>query len=998
MNINGKYFIILFGLCLTIGIQCRVIHDQNLGDNSHVIIQRNTRETFEHGTGDELDHDVSNTTEQHDHVGNATHEKHPPHKMHVASLNFEHVKSPFIIAVFLITAGVAKLGFHHANFLSSKVPESCLLIILGTVVGAVLYGALPSDEENQPSLQSDLFFLYLLPPIILESAFSLHDRTFYDNVGTVMIYAVLGTILNCFLIGPTLYGVYVYGGMGDVNFTVNFIQCLVFSAIIVAVDPVAVLAIFQEIGVNNTLYFLVFGESLFNDAVTVVLYNTMKTLNLMEDITVDQVILGVVQFFVVSTGGLAIGIIFGAITAILTKYTEHCRVVEPLAVFVLAYISYLMAEMFHFSGIISIIGCGLTQAQYAFHNISKKSHTTVKYFGKMMSSTCDCVIFMFLGISLFKSDVLNADHWHIGFILWTVITCLVFRFLVVFFLTFLINRSNRLTKIYLEEQFIMAYGGLRGAVAFSLVDVLQKENLPKGHFLTTTLVVIFFTVFVQGSTIKPLVKFLRVRMENEQKLQLSEEINSHVTDHVMAGIEEISGQRGSHYLREVLEHYNQKYLKMWLQRNPITNDETIMQYFEKLALEQHFEHLAGSKMIMEKYVGDDDLGEDLELELADEDDDERSVDVSSTDEIISICVPSIHDSSEDISSELDHELLARPTQLRRRRAILPVAVSKDMEKRLNENPTAEDIRRIMLPTRRQMQFKKLDRNLKTEDSETDLLRYLQSKQLRTRRLSQALWNQPINESKEDVRSNANPNRLQLPRKSIAPVVTNNYRRRLSLAVPGDSQIQGRQRGKSAGYVLKGLDSPARRRLRLRKGAASSVCSDDRSETTNLFPLSEEDEKRNGEKEKVNFDLEYSDEKEDGHAKQSPESPKRGAKVNRRSPRFQSKHGSLRRSQTEDSPSNKRKGGSLRGTKDMSEPGNVKLLKSPSSPDRGIKFVPPKDSPSAAKRKAFAKGKSASTSQQMKSLPQMSPKSSLHKNVSYNKALSVDIMEHSDEIE
>ena len=55
-------------------------------------------------------------------------------------------------------------------------------------------------------------------------------------------------------------------------------------------------------------------------------------------------------------------------------------------------------------------------------------------------------------------------------------------------------------RIDLEEQFIMAYGGLRGAVAFSLVDLLDKKNLPKGHFLTTTLVVIFFTVFVQVET------------------------------------------------------------------------------------------------------------------------------------------------------------------------------------------------------------------------------------------------------------------------------------------------------------------------------------------------------------------------------------------------------------------------------------------------------------------------------------------------------------------
>ena len=71
------------------------------------------------------------------------------------------------------------------------------------------------------------------------------------------------------------------------------------------------------------------------------------------------------------------------------------------------------------------------------------------------------------------------------------------RFIGVFGLTYVIN-SRRIKSITYREQFIMAYGGLRGAVGFSLVTILPEANPMKDIFLTTTLVMIFFTVFIQG--------------------------------------------------------------------------------------------------------------------------------------------------------------------------------------------------------------------------------------------------------------------------------------------------------------------------------------------------------------------------------------------------------------------------------------------------------------------------------------------------------------------
>lgn len=148
--------------------------------------------------------------------------------------------------------------------MSNVVPESCLLIFVGLLVG----GLIKAIGEEAPVLDSKLFFLYLLPPIILDAGYFLPIRAFTENMGTILVFAVVGTLWNAFFIGGMMYGVCRIEGakLGSVD----LLSCLLFGSIISAVDPVAVLAVFEEIHINELLHILVFGESLLNDAVTVV--------------------------------------------------------------------------------------------------------------------------------------------------------------------------------------------------------------------------------------------------------------------------------------------------------------------------------------------------------------------------------------------------------------------------------------------------------------------------------------------------------------------------------------------------------------------------------------------------------------------------------------------------------------------------------------------------------------------------------------------------------
>ena len=220
--------------------------------------------------------------------------------------------------------------------------------------------------------------------------------------------------------------------------------------------------------------------------------------------------------------------------------------------------AYILAELLHWSGILSLISCGIVQAHYAFRNISSESLTTVQYFIKMVASVSDCIIFLYLGMAFF-----DHHEWNTAFVLSTIVIITVVRFLAIYFLAFIVNKLRKnVHPIPLKEQFIMAYGGLRGAVGFSLVLLVDKNVIPKADmFLTTTLAVIMFTVFIQGGTIKLLVNLLHIEKKGEESVSLMEEINRQTFEHVMEGVEILIGKHGEFYAGNWLREMDKKYLK-----------------------------------------------------------------------------------------------------------------------------------------------------------------------------------------------------------------------------------------------------------------------------------------------------------------------------------------------------------------------------------------------------------------------------------------------------
>ncbi|KAB1252561.1 Sodium/hydrogen exchanger 6 [Camelus dromedarius] len=160
-------------------------------------------------------------------------------------------------------------------------PTTLLVNVSGKFYEYTLKGEISSHELNnvqdnemlrKVTFDPEVFFNILLPPIIFYAGYSLKRRHFFRNLGSILAYAFLGTAISCFVIGSIMYGcVTLMKVTGQLAGDFYFTDCLLFGAIVSATDPVTVLAIFHELQVDVELYALLFGESVLNDAVAIVL-------------------------------------------------------------------------------------------------------------------------------------------------------------------------------------------------------------------------------------------------------------------------------------------------------------------------------------------------------------------------------------------------------------------------------------------------------------------------------------------------------------------------------------------------------------------------------------------------------------------------------------------------------------------------------------------------------------------------------------------------------
>ncbi|KAK1319600.1 Sodium/hydrogen exchanger 2 [Acorus calamus] len=412
------------------------------------------------------------------------------------------------------------------------VNDSTTAILLGLCAGFVTLLISKWKSSRILVFSDQLFFLYLLPPIIFNAGFQVKKKQFFQNFLTIMLFGVIGTLVSFCIISIGSY--FLFKEIMTTTFSVSQ-DYLAVGAIFSATDSVCTLQVLSQ-EETPLLYSLVFGEGVVNDATSIVLFNAVRKLDFSDiDTLVVLKLLGTfVYLFFTST---AIGIGVGLLSAYVIKtfyFGRHSTDREVAIMMLMAYLSYMVAELFSLSGILTVFFCGILMSHYTWHNVTENSRQTTRHSFATISFIAETFIFLYVGMDALDIDTWKASDKSVGEMIVAsgilLILVLVGRAAFVFSLTNIVNFfKNRITtRISLRQQVVIWWAGLiRGAVTIALSyekftrsDSTSSKN---GSFMITiTIIVVLFSTVVFGSVTKSLIRAI---IKQQMNIRCSEDID-----------------------------------------------------------------------------------------------------------------------------------------------------------------------------------------------------------------------------------------------------------------------------------------------------------------------------------------------------------------------------------------------------------------------------------------------------------------------------------------
>jgi CPA1 family monovalent cation:H+ antiporter len=336
----------------------------------------------------------------------------------------------------------------------------------------------------------ELLVNLFLPILIFEAALGLSTREFMRNLLAITALATVALAISAVLVGFGL----------NLGLGIPLAAALLFGALISATDPVAVVAIFRELGVPKRLLTIVEGESLLNDGVAIVLYQILLIAALGGTMTVGD---GALRFVVVAVGGLVIGGIIGTVAVMLLPLVQ--RLPATALSVAIAYGSFVLAEAtFEVSGVMATVAAGVAMGGMLESRADHRVRDLLHEMWESLGFIANALLFLFIGLAL-DVDLLVDNAAAIGIAL---VAVLVSRPLAVVPVVTLLERWAHIPKVGQRNSAVIVWGGLRGGVALALALALPEELEQRELFIALTGGVVLATLLINATTISFVVHYL----------------------------------------------------------------------------------------------------------------------------------------------------------------------------------------------------------------------------------------------------------------------------------------------------------------------------------------------------------------------------------------------------------------------------------------------------------------------------------------------------------
>jgi CPA1 family monovalent cation:H+ antiporter len=338
-----------------------------------------------------------------------------------------------------------------------------------------------------PSIDfSDLIFYGFLAFLLFAGALHVDLGDLYKVKWTVTILSTLGTVISTFVIGTLFWcAAYLLG------YELRFVFALLFGALISPTDPIAVLGIIKKAGAPKALETRITGESLFNDGVGAVIFLTILGIATGRS---EPSVASVSWFFVQETlGGIALGWLLGWIVFRLLRKIDDYQV-EVLLSIALCMGSYALADAIHMSGPIAVVVAGLFLGNNERNlAMSEQTQQYLETFWQLIDEILNSLLFLLIGLEILAIKETGA-YLVLGLL--GIACVLIGRCISVLIPIRIMNFVVSFPKGTIT---LLTWGGLRGALSIAMAFLL-----PQGHertlILTTTYIVVIFSILVQGLT------------------------------------------------------------------------------------------------------------------------------------------------------------------------------------------------------------------------------------------------------------------------------------------------------------------------------------------------------------------------------------------------------------------------------------------------------------------------------------------------------------------